>query len=88
MDIHFLYCHQIYGHSRCRHQPIGMDNVCVGGGGRGGRVFTFLFYVTGINTYKLYHHFKECPERSTLDLRFELSFQMIINEINGSISNP
>ena len=52
------------------------------------RVFTFLFSVTEINTYKLHHHFKEFPERSILDLRFELTFQMILNELPGSISNP
>ena len=34
------------------------------------RVFTVLFSVTEINTYKLHHHFKEYPERSVLDFRF------------------
>ena len=52
------------------------------------RVFTFLFSVTKINTYKLHNHFKKYPERSILDFRFELAFQMILNELPGSISNP
>ena len=29
-----------------------------------------------------------CPERSILDFRFELAFQMILNELPGSIYNP
>ena len=52
------------------------------------RVFTFQFSVTEINTYKLHHHFKECPESSILDFSFELAFQMILNDLPGIISNP
>ena len=44
--------------------------------------------ITEINTYKLHLHFKECPERSIFDFRFELAFQMILNDLHGSISNP
>ena len=82
-----MYSHQIDDHNHCRYQPIGLDNM------RGthfweDRVFTFLFYVTEINTYKIHHHFKECPDRSILDFRSELAFQMILNELPGSISNP
>ena len=51
-------------------------------------VFTFLFYVATIITYRIHHHFKECPETSTLDFRFESSFQMILNDLLESISNP
>ena len=36
----------------------------------------------------LHLHFKECPERSILDFRFELAFQMILNDLHGNISNP
>ena len=50
-------------------------------------VFTFLFYVTTIITYRIHHHFKECHETSTLDFRFESSFQMILNDLLESISN-
>ena len=52
------------------------------------RVFTFLFSVTEINTYKLHYHFKEFPERSILDFRFELAFYMILNDLSVIISNP
>ena len=52
------------------------------------RIFTFLFSVTEMHTYNLHHHVKECPERSILDSRFELAFQMILNELPGRISNP
>ena len=52
------------------------------------RVFTFLFSVTNINSYKLHHHFEEFPERSILDFMFELAFQMMINYIPIRISNP
>ena len=87
MDINILYSHHIDDHNHCRRQPIGLENV------RGeilweDRVFTFLFSVTKINTYKLHHHFKECPERLILDFRFELAFRMILNEMPGNISNP
>ena len=87
MDIHVLYRHHIYDHNNCRHQPIGLDSV------RGtnlwrDRVFTLPFSVAEINTYKLHHHFKEFPERSILDFRFELAFRMILNEMPGSMSNP
>ena len=51
------------------------------------RFFTFLFSVTETNTYNLHHHFKECPEKSILNFRFELAFQIILNELSGSISN-
>ena len=87
MDINFLYRNQIYYHNHFRYQPIGLENVW-GTNFGGDRVFTFLFSVTKINTYKLHHHLKECPERSILDLRFELSFHVILNELPGIISNP
>ena len=61
MDINFLYCHQIDDHNHYRHQQIGLDNGW-GTNFWGYRVFTLLFYVTEINTYKLHHHFKEGPE--------------------------
>ena len=87
MDILFLYHNQIDDRNHCRHQPIGMENVW-GTIFWEDRVFTFLFSVPKINTYKPHHHFKECPESSILDFRFELAFQMILNELPGSISNP
>ena len=62
--------------------------MCVCVGGVEDRIFAFLFSVTDINTYKLHLHFKECPERSILDFRFELDFHIILNELHGSISNP
>ena len=68
------------------HQQIGMEDVW-GNKIWGDGVFTFLFYVTDINTYKLYHHFKECLERSILDFRFELDFQIMLNDLPGSIYN-
>ena len=86
MDIIFCYLHHIYDHNQCRHQLIGLENVwrkCFWEN----RVFAFLFSVTYIKTYKIHHRFKECPERSILDFRFELDFQMILNELPGSISN-
>ena len=69
------------------HQPIGMDNVW-GTKFWEDRVFTLLFYVNKINTHKLHHHFKECPEILILDFRFELAFKMILNELPGSILKP
>ena len=87
MDIHFLYRQQIDDHNHFRHQPIGLENLW-GNNFWDDRVFTFLSSVTEINAYKLHHHFKKCPERSILDFRFELAFQMILNELPGSISNP
>ena len=87
MDIHFLCHNQIDDQYHCRHQQIFLENV------RGtifwkDRVFTLIFSVTNINTYKLHHHFKEFPESSILDFGFELAFWMILNDLTGSISNP
>ena len=86
MDIHFLYRHQLDDHNNCRHQPTGPDNLW--GGGWEDSVFKFLLSVTEINTYKIYHHFKECLKRSILDFRLELSFLMILNGMPGSFYNP
>ena len=62
--------------------------IICGGGGWEDSVFKFLLSVTEINTYKIYHHFKECLKRSILDFRLELSFLMILNGMPGSFYNP
>ena len=87
MDTNFLYRHHIDDQNHCSHQPIGLENVW-GTFFWEDRVFTFLFYVNEINTYKINQYFKDFPERSILDSGFELAFQMILNELPGSISNP
>ena len=65
-----------------------IENVTVLGWNKSDRVFTLLSSVTRTNTYKLHHHFKECPEMSILDFGFELAVQMILNDLSGIISNP
>ena len=62
MDISFLYLYHIDDHNHCSHQKIGLENVQEKIFWED-RVFTFLFSVTEINTYKLHHHFKDFPER-------------------------
>ena len=60
------------------------------GGNFFGRIgYSYSYYLSpGSTPKKLHQHFKECPERSILDFRFELAFQIILNELPGRISNP